>query len=136
MASRAGMRLLTLAALLVVAACGTTSSTACRCPKPVAYDEPTLKKISEALRALPAENVLRLVQEQDRDLLGCPVADVLRSGRVLRFGGRPALVTRGGSEVPIDGSAARVPMASIISMANDTTAPNELWYSPNSTNGH
>ncbi len=38
--------------------------------------------------------------------------------------------------VRLDGSAGRVPMASIISMANDTSAPNELWYNPNSANGH
>jgi hypothetical protein len=70
------MRVLTLAALLVVAGCGATRSTACRCPKPVAYDEPTLKKISEALRALPAENVLHQAMEdyenERDDLRFCP----------------------------------------------------------------
>ena len=34
-----------------------------QCPKPVDYDEATLKKISEALRALPADNVLRQAME-------------------------------------------------------------------------
>ena len=76
MASRAGASVVTLMALLVVAGCGTTRSTACRCPKPVAYDEPTLKKISEALHALPAENVLHQAMEdyenERDDLRFCP----------------------------------------------------------------
>jgi len=36
----------------------------------------------------------------------------------------------------MDGSAARVPWTDITTWANDTTAPNDLWYSPNSVNGH
>jgi hypothetical protein len=76
MASRAGVSVVSLMALLVVAGCSTTQSTACRCPKPVAYDEPTLKKISEALRALPAENVLHQAMEdyenERDDLRFCP----------------------------------------------------------------
>jgi hypothetical protein len=63
MGSRAGMRVVTLAALLVVAGCGTTRSTACQCPKPVAYGDAILKKISQALRALPADNVLHQAME-------------------------------------------------------------------------
>jgi hypothetical protein len=76
MALRAGVSVVSLMALLVVAGCGTTRSTACRCPKPVAYDEPTLKKISQALRALPAENVLHQAMEdyenERDDLRFCP----------------------------------------------------------------
>jgi hypothetical protein len=76
MALRAGVSVVSLVALLVVAGCGTTRSTACRCPKPVAYDEPTLKKISQALRALPAENVLHQAMEdyenERDDLRFCP----------------------------------------------------------------
>jgi hypothetical protein len=76
MASRAGVSVVTLAALLILTGCGTTHSTACRCPKPVAYDEPTLKKISDALRELPAENVLHQAMEdyenERDDLRFCP----------------------------------------------------------------
>ena len=63
MGSRVGIAVAGFGALLVVAGCGSTRSTACQCPKPVAYDEPTLKKISEALRALPADNVLHQAME-------------------------------------------------------------------------
>ena len=63
MASRAGIAVAALAALLLISGCGSTRSTASQCPKPVAYDEPTLKKISEALRALPADNVLHQATE-------------------------------------------------------------------------
>ena len=63
MGSSAGLRVAAFAALLVVAGCGSTRSTASQCPKPVAYDEATLKKISEALRALPADNVLHQAME-------------------------------------------------------------------------
>jgi hypothetical protein len=74
--SRGGVSVVSLVALLAVAGCGTARSTACQCPKPVAYDEPTLKKISEALRALPAENVLHQAMEdyenERDDLRFCP----------------------------------------------------------------
>ena len=63
MSSRGGMGVVALAALLLVAGCGSTRSTASQCPKPVAYDETTLKKISEALRALPPDNVLHQAME-------------------------------------------------------------------------
>jgi hypothetical protein len=63
MASRAGVRVAAVAALLVMSGCNSTRSTASQCPKPVAYDEATLKKISEALRALPADNVLHQAME-------------------------------------------------------------------------
>jgi prepilin-type N-terminal cleavage/methylation domain-containing protein len=36
----------------------------------------------------------------------------------------------------MDGSAARIPMATINQMAFDTSAKNDLWYSPASANGH
>jgi prepilin-type N-terminal cleavage/methylation domain-containing protein len=38
----------------------------------------------------------------------------------------------------LDGSAARIPMGEMISMARDTSARNDLWYSPNPNpgNGH
>ena len=63
MGSSAGVRVAAFVTLLVMAGCGNTRSTACQCPKPVVYDEATLKKISEALRALPADNVLHLAME-------------------------------------------------------------------------
>jgi hypothetical protein len=63
MDSRVGIAVAAFAALLVVAGCRGTGPTTCQCPKPVAYDEPTLKKISEALRALPADNVLHQAME-------------------------------------------------------------------------
>jgi hypothetical protein len=63
MVPRAGIGVVAFATLLVLAGCGSARSTACQCPKPVAYDEPTLKKISEALRALPADNVLHQAME-------------------------------------------------------------------------
>jgi len=81
MALRAGLgttALVTLLVLsgLVLSGCGSTGSTASKCPKPVDYDEATLKKISEALRALPADNVLRQAMEdyenERDDLRFCP----------------------------------------------------------------
>ena len=63
MGSRVGIAVAGFGALLVVAGCGSTRSRASQCPKPIAYDEATLKKISEALRALPADNVLHQAME-------------------------------------------------------------------------
>ena len=76
MGSRAGVRIVALATLLVAAGCGSTRSTSCQCPKPVAYDEATLKEISQALRALPADSVLHRAMEdyenERDDLRFCP----------------------------------------------------------------
>jgi len=63
MVSRAGIGVAALAVLSVIAGCDSTRSTASQCPKPIAYDEATLKKISEALRALPPDNVLHQAME-------------------------------------------------------------------------
>ena len=52
-----------LAAMLALVGCSTGRSTACQCPKPVAYDDETLKKISQALRALPSDNVILQAME-------------------------------------------------------------------------
>lgn len=52
-----------LATILVLVGCNTPRSTGCQCPSPVAYDEETLKKISQALRALPPDNVLLQAME-------------------------------------------------------------------------
>ena len=53
--------------------------------------------------------------------------------------GKHAFSTRHGKSSQVgrmDGSAARIPLADMVTMANDTTTPNDLWYSPNSANGH
>ena len=63
MGSRAAIGIAAMAVLLVISGCDSTRSTASQCPKPVAYDEATLKKISEALRALPPDNVLHQAME-------------------------------------------------------------------------
>jgi hypothetical protein len=76
MVSKAGVGVAALAAVLVVAGCGGMRPTACQCPKPVAYDEATLKQISQALRALPSDNVLHQAMEdyenERDDLRFCP----------------------------------------------------------------
>ena len=76
MASGARSKIAVLAALIAAAGCSSTRTTACQCPKPVAYDDDTLTKISEALRALPEENVLRQAMEdyenERDDLRFCP----------------------------------------------------------------
>jgi hypothetical protein len=71
------MAFLALIAVLVVGGCSSTGSSACQCPKPVAYDDTTLKKITQALRVLPSDNVLHAAMddyENERDdLRFCPV---------------------------------------------------------------
>ncbi|MFZ3236705.1 MAG: hypothetical protein WA184_15215 [Stellaceae bacterium] len=62
---------------LGVAGCSTTQSTACQCPRPVSYDDPTIKKITAALRALPADSVLHQAMddyEDERDDLRACIA--------------------------------------------------------------
>jgi uncharacterized lipoprotein YajG len=67
-----------LAATLILAGCSTnTQSTACQCPKPVSYDDATIKKITAALRALPADSVLHRAMddyEDERDDLRACIA--------------------------------------------------------------
>ena len=76
MASSARLRDVALAALMATAGCSGTHTAACQCPKPVAYDDDTLTKISQALRALPEDNVLRQAMEdyenERDDLRFCP----------------------------------------------------------------
>jgi hypothetical protein len=76
MASSARSIIAALAALIAAAGCSSTRTTACQCPKPVAYDDDTLNKISQALRALPEDNVLRQAMEdyenERDDLRFCP----------------------------------------------------------------
>jgi hypothetical protein len=49
-----------LALALVAGGCGSSAS---KCPKPVVYDDPTLKKIEKAREALPKDSVLLQVLE-------------------------------------------------------------------------
>jgi hypothetical protein len=76
MAFRVATGLATLAAVLIVAGCSSAGSSACQCPRPVSYDDATLTKITQALRALPAGNVLHEAMddyENERDdLRFCP----------------------------------------------------------------
>jgi hypothetical protein len=67
MASRAGIGFAALAAILIVAGCSTVDSTACQCPKPVAYNEATIKAITAALRALPPNSVLQAAMDDYED---------------------------------------------------------------------
>jgi hypothetical protein len=55
-----------LAVALLLGGCGNVS----KCPKPIAYDDATLKAIQKALAALPKDSVLRSVMmdyENERD---------------------------------------------------------------------
>ena len=62
--------------VLVLTGCTVARDTSCKCPKPAAYDEATLKEISQALRALPSDNVLHRTMEdyenERDDLRFCP----------------------------------------------------------------
>ena len=65
-----------IVAVLTLTGCTVARDASCKCPKPVAYDEPTLKEISQALRALPSDNVLHRAMEdyenERDDLRFCP----------------------------------------------------------------
>ena len=71
-----GIRVAGIFAVLVLTGCSVTRDASCKCPKPVAYDEATLKEISQALRALPSDNVLHQAMEdyenERDDLRFCP----------------------------------------------------------------
>jgi hypothetical protein len=57
-----------LAAVLVLAGCSSVGSTgACQCPKPVAYNEATIKAITAALKALPPDSVLQAAMDDYED---------------------------------------------------------------------
>ena len=74
--SRDGIRAVVLVTAFSLVGCNTPRDTSCKCPKPVAYDEATLKQISQALRALPYDNVLHQAMEdyenERDDLRFCP----------------------------------------------------------------
>ena len=71
MATRVGTALLALVGVAVVAGCASTGSstvsTACRCPKPVPYNEATIKAITAALKALPPNSVLQAAMDDYED---------------------------------------------------------------------
>ena len=71
-----GIHAAVIVAALVLTGCSGAPDTSCKCPKPVAYDEATLKEISQALRALPPDNVLHRAMEdyenERDDLRFCP----------------------------------------------------------------
>ena len=67
MPSRTIIGCVTLAAVLLLSGCANTRTTACRCPQPVHYDDQTIKKITAALRALPADNVLHQAMDDYED---------------------------------------------------------------------
>ena len=53
--------------------------------------------------------------------------------------GNPTFSKRHGKSAQVgrmDGSAARILMVDMLNMANNTTTPNDLWYSPLTSNGH
>jgi hypothetical protein len=71
-----GFRDAAIAAVLVLTGCTVARDTSCKCPKPVTYDETTLKEISQALRALPSDSALHRAMEdyenERDDLRFCP----------------------------------------------------------------
>jgi hypothetical protein len=71
-----GIRDAAIGVTLLLSGCTVARDTSCKCPKPVAYDEATLKEISQALRALPSDNVLHRAMEdyenERDDLRFCP----------------------------------------------------------------
>jgi hypothetical protein len=68
MASRVGIGFAALAAVSIVTGCSTVSPTAaCQCPKPIAYNEATIKAITAALKALPPDSVLQAAMDDYED---------------------------------------------------------------------
>jgi uncharacterized lipoprotein len=60
---RAGMGA-ALAMILLVSGCGSAS----KCPKPVAYDDATLKKIEKAREKLPKDSILlQLLEDYENE---------------------------------------------------------------------
>jgi hypothetical protein len=53
--------------VLLATGCSNAASDVCQCPKPVAYDDATIKKITQALRDLPSDNVLHRAMDDYED---------------------------------------------------------------------
>lgn len=64
-AERFGLAMLTAVVLLTGGCAGARS--ACQCPKPVAYDDATIKKITRALKDLAPDNVLHRTMDDYED---------------------------------------------------------------------
>jgi hypothetical protein len=68
MASGVGIGLAALAAVVIVAGCSSMGQIApCQCPKPVTYNEATIKAITAALKALPPDSVLQAAMDDYED---------------------------------------------------------------------
>ena len=69
------LRFAILALITLPAGCSSAGSAVCQCPKPFDYDDATIKRITQALRALPADNVLHQAmddyEEERDDLRAC-----------------------------------------------------------------
>jgi len=63
----ARLRFVAFALVVLTTGCSTAASTACQCPKPVAYDDATIKKITKALRDLPPDNILHQAMDDYED---------------------------------------------------------------------
>jgi hypothetical protein len=61
------MTIAAFALVLLSAGCSSEASGVCRCPRPVAYDDATIKKITQALRDLPPDNVLHRAMDDYED---------------------------------------------------------------------
>jgi hypothetical protein len=67
MAATVGSRFAALGLVLFTVGCSGAASSVCRCPKPVAYDDATIKKITQALRDLPSDNILHQAMDDYED---------------------------------------------------------------------
>lgn len=56
-----------VAAILLTTACSHMGPSVCQCPTPVAYDDATIKRITQALRDLPPDNVLHRTMDDYED---------------------------------------------------------------------
>ena len=67
MAARKVIGFAALAVGSVLTGCGTVGATACQCPKPVPYNEATIRAITAALKALPPNSVLLAAMDDYED---------------------------------------------------------------------
>jgi hypothetical protein len=54
-------------AILLSGGCSRTGPSVCQCPIPVAYDDATIKQITQALRKLPPDNILHQTMDDYED---------------------------------------------------------------------
>jgi hypothetical protein len=67
MASMGKITIVGFALVLLATGCSNEASGVCQCPRPVAYDDATIKKITQALRELPPDNVLHRAMDDYED---------------------------------------------------------------------